>query len=219
MATFCSKTSAMFIQPYLCLQHAGHMATFTIYVSSPTSVFGALSLFSFDAFVWADALSWAHKHSCNQATWILLQGENGHVWCVSNRSVAVDSSVCTCPWVLVQSRSALQTPWLAIAMVPKPRAQCCWFIFLITWGLQPQYTELLRLVASKTQVYVGTSVLHCSPSSRYPQVHMHHAHAAGQGGLYTTVVTLLCSWKHVRQCWLIQNNEIGTQKILFIATH
>lgn len=42
MATLSSKTSAIFIQPYLPLQHTGHTATFTIYVLSPTSLFGAL---------------------------------------------------------------------------------------------------------------------------------------------------------------------------------
>lgn len=89
------------MQPYLPLQHAGHTATFTICVLSPASVFGALPLFSFDAFIWADALSWAHEHSCNQTTWILPQGENRSVWCVGNRSPAVDSWVYTCPWVML----------------------------------------------------------------------------------------------------------------------
>ena len=101
MATLCSKTSAVFMQPYLPLQHAGHTATFTIYVLSPTSVLGALSVFSFDAFVWADALCWAHKHSCNQTRWILPQGQNRSVWCVGSRSPAVDSSIYTCPWLLL----------------------------------------------------------------------------------------------------------------------
>lgn len=58
-------------------------------------------VFSFDAFIWADAVSWAHKHSCNQTTWILPLGENRSVWCVGNRSPAVDSSVYTWPWLLL----------------------------------------------------------------------------------------------------------------------
>lgn len=199
----------MFIQPYLPLQHSGHTATFTIYVLSPTSLFGALSLFSFDAFIWADALSWAHKHSCNQTAWILPQGEYRSVLCVGSRSPAVDPLVYTCPdccSVVVQGRSALQTPWLATAMVPKPRTQCCYFIFLITWVLQPQYIELPHLVASKTQVHMGNSLLRCNPYIRYPQVYIQHALIVGQSGHYATVVRVLCSWKSIWQCWLIQNN-------------
>lgn len=50
------------------LQQAGYTSTFIISVLPPTSVFGALSLIRFDAFIGADALSWARKHSCNQTT-------------------------------------------------------------------------------------------------------------------------------------------------------
>lgn len=39
------------------LQQAGYTSTFIISVLPPTSVFGALSLIRFDAFIGADALS------------------------------------------------------------------------------------------------------------------------------------------------------------------
>ena len=113
MATLCWKTSAMFIQPYLSLQRAGHRAAFTIYVLSTASVFGALSLCGFDAFIWADALGWAHKHSCNQKTEVFGVSVAGlQLW------TPWFTPVPDCCSVLVQSRSALPAPRLAIAMVP-----------------------------------------------------------------------------------------------------
>lgn len=46
-------------------------------------LYNCIFSFSFGAFISADTLSWAHKHSCIQTTWILPK-EKISVWCVSN---------------------------------------------------------------------------------------------------------------------------------------
>lgn len=150
--------------------------------------------FSFGAFVSADTLSWAHKHSCIQTTWILPK-EKTSVWCVSN-SCGLQfiplSDCCTANTSMSHCRGTQAISAVLLICLS----------FYMSFALQ--YVELSLLVASKPQVYTDTSLLPCNPYRRFAQVCVQHALAAGQG--QRSAVSPFCNWESIRQCWLIQNN-------------
>lgn len=119
---------------------------------------------------------------------------------------AVDSSVYISTWLLLCA-CAEQVCTANTSMSHYCGTPAISAALLICLSFYTSFATSVHVVittVSKPQVYKGASLLHSNPYSRFPQVCIQHALAAGQG--WHSAGSLLCNWKSVRQCWLIQNN-------------
>lgn len=120
--------------------------------------------FLFDAFIYADSLSWAHQLSCIQTTWILSQGENWSVWCI-HRSCGLLSLHLSLTAALCLCRAGLHCKHFNEPLLWYSSHQCstaCFSFFLhelcnlSTWS----YPTWLCLNSRFTRVPLYYTVIH-----------------------------------------------------------